>query len=316
MEYKIKKIFSVRKHHQQTGFTLIELLVAVTLSLFLLAGVATLYINTFTVQRDAAMTENLRSNARAAMSIASSGLPSAGYFSGLNVASVNSKLSVSENDCAGLASAERASPVFMAGRVTEANLLSCATGQVGVYSAENAGPSDWFLFRGALGPRLEATSLDANSNYLAANTQEGVLFKGNSPPLMSTDREIRAYHFNLFYLRDNKLMLTRLVGDELQELTLADGVEALRVFLGVDKNGNGEINSYTGVTEANKDWSAAQWHGVKSIRLHILTRSDTSPDYNDERSYLLGDINVQPNGDQRKRSLTTNTVFLYNQKYW
>ena len=315
MEYELNTDTAINNDHRLRGFTLIELMVAVTLSLFLLAGVAVLYLNTFTVQRDAAMTENLNSNARAALAIATSGLPSAGYFGGLNVGSVNSSLNVTAGDCNGLASATRAAPVFMAGSVTKENFLTCATAQIGTYVA-NGKPADWFLFRGALGPRLAVADLSADSNYLVASTQEGLLFKGKNPPAMPANSEIRAYHFNLFYLRDNNLMLTRLVGDQLQELTVAEGVEALRVFLGIDENGNGEINSYTGVSAATSAWTQAQWDRVKSVRLHLLTRSETLTNYSDQRSYQLGDINVLANGDNRKRSLAVNTVFLYNQNVW
>ncbi|WP_066016367.1 PilW family protein [Endozoicomonas atrinae] len=303
------------------GFTLIELMVAVTLSLFLLSGVAVLYLNTYAIQRDSALTANLEHNARTALTVIARDLRSAGYNSGLNMGSIDGRGLVLNEDCGGLGSALQTSPFFMAGipdpdkATTVNNILDCVRGSIGNYNAADGSPSDWFLIKGAFGDRIEVNELEANTNYLVANSQEGRLFRGNNPPVISDDQEIREYHYNLFYLRDNQLMLSRLVGGQLEELTIALGVEALRVVLGIDDNGDGRVNRYEGVSDAMDGWSEVQWNRVRSVKIHLLSHSASSPNHEDHRSYQMSDISILPDGDDRKRSLASTTVFLYNQDF-
>ncbi|MGI9277487.1 MAG: PilW family protein, partial [Endozoicomonas sp.] len=101
---------------RQSGVSLIELLIAITLSLFLLTGVAVLYWNVFIIQNDSSRAVSLNDSARAALTIISRQLRSVGYYSGLGSGSVNTNSLGVSNDCTGLASALNTTTSFMAGR--------------------------------------------------------------------------------------------------------------------------------------------------------------------------------------------------------
>ncbi|WBA79421.1 PilW family protein [Endozoicomonas sp. GU-1] len=308
----IKNPRAIASDKRQQGFTLVELMVAVTLSLFLLAGVAVLYLNTFTAQRDSSAMITLNDNARTALAIISRDLRSAGYINGLPPESINQNGLAVSDDCTGIAAALTPSPAFMAGRASN-DIFGCAAGQPGDYTANDGLPSDWLLFRGAIGEVV--TNPVADTNYLVANTQEGHLFRSANAPLISADQEIREYQFSLFYLRDNQLRLTRLVNDALVETTLANNIEAMRVFLGIDDNGDGQVNRYQGTPANTNNWTEQQWNDVQSIKLYLLATTDQINGFEDFRTYQMGDITVQPNGDNRNRRLASTTIFLYNQTY-
>ncbi|WP_419536155.1 PilW family protein [Endozoicomonas sp.] len=308
----IKISWVITSHNRQQGFTLVELMVAVTLSLFLLAGVAVLYLNTLTTQRDSSAMITLNDNARTALTIISRDLRSAGYNNGLPPGSISQNGLTVTDDCSGIAAALTPSPAFMAGRASN-DIFGCAAGQTGNYTAADGLPSDWLLFRGAVGEVVN-TPL-TNTNYLVANTQEGRLFRSATAPLISDDQEVREYQFSLFYLRDNQLKLTRLANDALVETTLANNIEAMRVFLGIDDDGDGQINRYQGTPANTNTWTEQQWNEVQSIKLYLLTTTDQVNNYEDHRTYQMGDITVQPDGDNRHRRLASTTIYLYNHAY-
>ena len=304
----------------QSGLSLIEIMVAMTLSLFLLAGVGTLYINTFTIQRDSNQRVGLNDNSRTALTVISKHLRSAGYGNGLGIGSLDTNGLSVNSDCNNLGAVYNSLTPFLAGR-SSANILGCAAGQVGNYTPNNGSPSDWILFKGAVGPALEydpangINQLQANTNYIFSNTQEGRLFRGTNPPATPDDEIIREYQFSLFYLSQNNLQLTRLINDRLVTDTVANNVENMRVVLGIDDNEDGQVNRYIGVPANTQSWTANQWNRVISATIYILTTSDNDPGYQDTRSYLLGDITVAAPNDNRHRTLASTTVYLYNQAY-
>ena len=318
---KRRQLYSSARYLRQSGVSLIELLISITLSLLLLTGVAVLYMNTFVMQNDSSQMVTLNDNARTALTIISRHLRSAGYYNGLGSGSVDTGALTVSNDCAGLASALNTTTPFMAGRSSLNMLGGCASGQAGNYTAANGSPSDWLLFKGTSGSNLTFNSddavneLQANTNYIFANTLEGKLFRGKTPPSTPTDEEIREYQFSLFYLRNNQLMLTRLVDDGLVESVISNNVTSMRVILGIDETGNGQINRYEAVPASSTSWTANNWKQVKSAEIFLLTSSDPNPGYQDNRTYQLGDITVDPAGDNRHRSLASTTVYLYNQAF-
>ncbi|WP_299726607.1 PilW family protein [uncultured Endozoicomonas sp.] len=297
---------------RMNGFTIIELMVAMVLSLFLLAGVATLYLNTFIAQRESSDMVLLNHNARSALAIASGDLKSAGFANGVAAGSISSAGYTVTDDCTGLASATQPFPSFLAGRGGN-NILDCAVGQAGNYTAADGKPADWFLFKGTAGSLT--TALAATGNYLVANSQEGRVFRGTNAPDLSPDQEIREYQFSLFYLANNELRLLRLDNDALVDTTLASNIEAMRVELGIDENGDGQVNRHQSVPADISNWSAGQWNQVQSVKIHLLARSPETNNYTDNRTYTMGDITVKGGGDNRHRHLVSTTVFLYNHAY-
>lgn len=309
--------------HNQSGLSLIEIMVAMTLSLFLLAGVGILYINTFTIQRDSNQRVDLNDNSRTALTVISKHLRSAGYANGLGIGSLDTNglaINPANSDCDNLGAVYNSLTPFLAGR-SSADILGCAVGQVGNYTVNAGSPSDWILFKGAVGPALEfdpangVNQLQVNTNYIFSNTQEGQLFRGTIPPATPEDEIIREYQFSLFYLFNNNLQLTRLVNNSLVTDTVANNVESMRVVLGFDDNEDGQVNRYTGVPANTQNWTANQWNNIISATIYILATSDNDPGYQDTRSYLMGDITVAAPNDNRHRTLASTTVYLYNQAY-
>jgi type IV pilus assembly protein PilW len=94
--------------------------------------------------------------------------------------------------------------------------------------------------------------------------------------------EARAYVSRLYFVAacnvcgsDDLPTLKRLdlVGNQLVETPLVEGVESLRIEYGFDLDGNGSADEYR--TTAAVAGPASQWQNVMSLKLHYIVRSTT-----------------------------------------
>ncbi len=301
-------------HTKQAGVSLIELMIASTLSLLLLSGVASLYINSISIQQSSSRYTILNDNARTTLSLLSRNLGSAGYANGAQLEEISIGAFSVSNDCGGIASALDRNISFIAGRANN-NIFSCVTdARTGVYTGNNALPSDWLLIKGAYGPAIATNELLATGNYIIANTIEGRLFRGDTAPTGYPDAIIREYQFSLFYLNSNdELVLLRLANTALSKTVIANNIQSFRVRLGIAKEATGQITRTVEAPTNPAGWSREMWRRVRSVELNLLVQSNPDTSYTNNNSYLLGDITVNGQGDSRHRLLASNTVYLYNQ---
>lgn len=189
--------------------------------------------------------------------------------------------------------------------VTAANLIVSAVDR----------PSHLIVLRGASGTQVASAALDPNTLYVQSDPGRGTIFLGSEyASLSASDKRtisggaeapIYAYQAKAYYLRPCSrpsgsgslvcqasdddaqpiptLVRQELVGTTLAERTVAEGVEAMNIFYGIDSDANGVPNYYTNTP------LAVDFARVVAVRVSILVRSPRPTNgYDDSgRSYDL-----------------------------
>ena len=157
--------------------------------------------------------------------------------------------------------------------------------------------------------------------FFRENDAIGVLFPASAPPATPTppfaDWE---YTPRVYYVRNTvvdgrnvpTLCRQRLdnaaASPSMVEECLAQGVEDMRILVGVDLSGDGSANAYVSTDES------VNLNAAVSVRIYLLMRS-TRPDpgYIDNRSYSYGGKDfTPPAGDRFHRRVYSTTVSLRN----
>jgi type IV pilus assembly protein PilW len=104
--------------------------------------------------------------------------------------------------------------------------------------------------------------------------------------------------------------MRELVGSNVVETVVADGIEDLQLEFGRDTNGDSVVDDF--VTFG----AAADWRNVVAVRLWVISRSTTtSPGYSDDKTYVRGAFGnyVPATADAAfKRRLYTSLVQMPN----
>jgi type IV pilus assembly protein PilW len=92
---------------------------------------------------------------------------------------------------------------------------------------------------------------------------------------------------------------------------LVPGVESLRFRLGVDADGNGEVDRFMTLAEMTL---TPMWDSVEAVEISLLLRTPADDSgYADEKTYNIGGVSIQPGGNWR-RQLVQTSVSLRNPK--
>ncbi len=99
----------------------------------------------------------------------------------------------------------------------------------------------------------------------------------------------------------------------INDSTLVEGIENLKVEYGLDTDGDGQVDVYSTCSGASA-CDAAAWRNVVTVRLHVLSRtSEVSPGYVDTKTYDMGaGGSVGPFNDGFKRHVYTAVVRAEN----
>jgi len=355
---------------RQRAFTLIELMIAMTVGLVILLALTTLFMNTSRTNREMARTNSLIENGRFAIQLIENDLVHAGFwgehvpqFDNLTWADVPADVPAFVPDAC-LAWPPDPS-------VAEALKDALIGIPVQAYDAEPAGCSlasvragtDLLLVRHA--DTCAAGAANCEPDTAGRLYFQASLCAGQTPPYVldtsGFDRtrrnctalaDKRLFVSNLYYVRDGAIpMLMRMrfdsgawVGEE-----LIDGVEALRVELGIDNvgvtgggvdysaeivwddpdtmtaptnRGDGAPDLYRRCTTSSP-CTVAELTNVVSVKLFVLARSlEPTPGYTDAKTYCVGTPNadgtcptadrVGPFNDNFKRHVFSTTVRLNN----
>ena len=77
-------------------------------------------------------------------------------------------------------------------------------------------------------------------------------------------------------------------------IPLVDGIEAMRVYYGLDTDGNGVANRY--INAGERAYKSADWKTVTSIRIHLLVRSEMEVTPG-RREYFFNGVFITPPDD-------------------
>ena len=333
-------------HQRMQGLSLVETMVAITISLILMAGAITLFINNKVTYQVNDNLSRLQENARFAVDFMIKDLRMAGYFgcTGANLA--NSFATGAAGDTASLGATDNPIEGFddVAGAWSpsgDGDNTQILAGTDAFTVRHLAGENATVI---ASGINLLTLELDAGADF-AAGDQVGVsdcggtdIFEiatlngdtitgtlsreydtdGNADdpgnPQVASFVAIR-YFISVDPAPDDGPALYREVirnGVSLGRERLIEGVENMHIVYGVDNDGDRVPDVYVPADDPALD-SQNEWGSVMAVRIAMLVR--TLEQYGqdvDSNTYQLNDFTVPAAGDRFKRRLFNTTVLLRN----
>ncbi|WP_421292384.1 PilW family protein [Aeromonas veronii] len=320
------------------GFTLVEWLISMTMGLFLLAGVFSVFVMSRSSSEDAFDQSELQENGRLAIRLISQDIKWAGFFGAYTGQStqVGSSLSLSTgstilsaSDCLDERSVGSLPSPLGPIRGLWVSRVSASKGLSGftcIDANDRVANSDVISIKRLVGRPIPASEgLDTNRFYMAANSQEARVIKGSETrPLFGANNEsqIWEYQHYIYYLSQEdgipvlrKRYLTVNGGSSLIGGAMAEGVEHMVLMYGVDDslNPDGRIDRYMSTDQmTTQRWNEGR---VLGARLFLLIRAAReSSRYKNNNSYQLGNITVNGGGDGYRRLLLESSIALRNQQ--
>ena len=320
------------------GFTLVEWLISMTMGLFLLAGVFSVFVMSRSSSEDAFDQSELQENGRLAIRLISQDIKWAGFFGAYTGQStqVGSSLSLSTgstilsaSDCLDERSVGSLPSPLGPIRGLWVSRVSASKGLSGftcIDANDRVANSDVISIKRLVGRPIPASEgLDTNRFYMATNSQEARVIKGSETrPLFGANNEsqIWEYQHYIYYLSQEdgipvlrKRYLTVNGGSALIGGAMAEGVEHMVLMYGVDDSliPDGRIDRYMSTDQmTTQRWNEGR---VLGARLFLLIRAAReSSRYKNNNSYQLGNITVNGGGDGYRRLLLESSIALRNQQ--
>jgi type IV pilus assembly protein PilW len=204
-----------------------------------------------------------------------------------------------------------------------------------VYAITNCANARIFKATDVAGNVVHAAPAD-NKLFLTPDTDStwtgtyaNIQFNQNGTAL---NAEVHPAEYLVLYvgLRDGDPVLKVATGvkGNVETQELADGVEVMKVWYGVDTDGNGAVDKYVGADSADADANLAEtgikqrdinWRRVLSVRIALLMRSPDRANVNahtgdapGDNVFHLFDASVRRPDDRRFREVYTTTIALRN----
>ncbi|MCL2917546.1 PilW family protein [Shewanella litorisediminis] len=310
----------------QSGMSLVELMIALVISLFLSAGIFTMFSMSASNVTTTSQFNQLQENGRIALAIMERDLSQLAFMGDMTGTDfiVGSNTTISSaavpNDCIG-------------GGVNNATLPNGTTShfrRIWGYEAGVSGDvfaclsgvkekTDVLQIKRLVGPNTLAPNV-ASNHYVATTSSEAIFFTGNQPTPTLTNSRFWEYQHHIYYVKDDgtvpvlrRRTLTVANGMNNEE-QLVEGIENLRVLYGVDDDGDDIPNRYVPVGSVDTVmWDNQSFQRIVALKLFLLVRAvEKDPSYKNETQYQLGDKTIEAPQDNYRRKVMSTTVMLEN----
>jgi type IV pilus assembly protein PilW len=304
------------RRHRQRGLTLVELMVSIAISLFMIAGLVTLYVNNSTARTELDRSSRQIENGRFAIDMLRDDIALAGYYgeiaprdvAAFGVANPCTTTAADMGWSTNAAPTPSRAPVAVQGPETS-NTIPAAWACTGISQRAGTG---FLAVRRVQPVAIAATAALAGTQYVQSSgcldgTRPFVLASGagaaNFPltgPDCATVRPVREYLSRLYYISTcgvcspsdgvPTLKVRELQGSAIVERTVADGIEDLQFEFGIDDNvvapgvvGDGIVERFVALG------TAAEWPNVVAVRVRLISRATTAtPGHVDDKTYDRG----------------------------
>ena len=322
------------------GFSLVELMVSMTIGLMLLATLLVVFANASSARGELERASRQIENGRYAVELLSDDLRVAGFMGEVNVASLPAPALLPDPCSTVPADWESAMPIHVQGYDDGFGAPTCIP-------ADLKPNTDILVVRRAKTCVAGVAGCEApvagkpyvQSTLCNTETTPYVLgpFGATAFPLTlkdcATPSALREYLVNVYFVSvDNRrgqniptLMRLELTGSALVQVPLVEGIEEFNVEYGVDNDGDGQPDAYTGDPSTytypgcTTCTAVNNWTNVVTAQLHVLARSpERSPQHVDTKTYILGldaagnPITVGPKNDGFRRHVHAAMVRIVN----
>lgn len=311
----------------QSGMSLVELMVAMVISLFLSAGVFTMFAMSSNNVTTTSQFNQLQENGRIALAIMQRDISQLGFMGDITgtdfIVGSNTQIlaGVVPNDCVGAgvnnATLPQALPSHFrrlwgyeqgaAGTVP----FACLTG------VRNA--TDVLQIKRFIGPST-TTPTDTNRFYVGTTASQAIFFTGAQPAPVLTNGRFWEYQHHIYFIRnDGDIPVLRrrtlTVGNGMaNEDQLVEGVENMRVLYGFDNDGDSTPDRYVPASEVTTMmWDNELFQRLVAVKVFVLVRAiQADRTYTNQTQYQLGDKTILAPNDNFRRKVMSTTIMLEN----
>jgi type IV pilus assembly protein PilW len=319
----------------QSGMSLVELMVAMVISLFLTAGLFTMFSMSSANVTTTSQFNQLQENGRIALAIMERDISQLGFFGDMTgsefILGINTTLDNSipvVDDCIGAglnnASLPNNQPAHFRRLWGYENSVS--TTPLACLSAAKVAPNtDVIQIKRFIGPSVglgdgSDSPVGDNTRFSVSTTStQAIFFNTADPSSNMTNSRVWEYQHHIYFIDSENgvpiLSRKTLTNNGMKnDEQLVEGIENIRFLYGFDNNGDSTPDSYipaTSVTAAI--WDNATLQRLVAVKIYILVRS-TQPDnsYNNQVTYQLGDKEISAPDDKFRRKVLSTTVVLEN----
>lgn len=310
----------------QKGMSLVELMVAMLIGLFLTLGLFSMFNMSSSNVTTTSQFNQLQENGRIALSLMERDISQLGFMGDITgtdfILGSNMTLrDVVANDCVGAGANNATLPNvepahfrrlwgYEQGKSTDT--LSCLTGVLD--------KTDVLQIKRLVGPPV--TNPNGERFYMAADSNEAVIFKGGNPPIPALENaRFWEYQHHIYFIKNDgntpvlrRKNLTKTNGMNNEE-QLVEGIENMRILYGFDSNGDDVADSFMPAENVTTlMWDNEVFQRLVALRVYLLVRAmDEDKSYTNETTYTLGDKKITfPTGDHYRRKVVSTTMVLEN----
>ena len=306
-----------------TGFSLVELMVAMVMSLFLSAGLFSMFTMSATNVTTTSQFNQLQENGRVALVLIERDISQMGFMGDMTgtdfILGTNTQIPAGgvNNDCVGAGANNASLPNNIPSHFrrlwgyesgVSANFFDCLNGV-------NSG-TDVLQIKRFIGPATTSPNITTRY-YAAATPNQAVFFAGISAWPVLPNARFWEYQHHIYYiandddipvLRRRTLSVNNGMANEDQ---LVEGVENIRFLYGFDNDGDNTADSFMPVQNVTDlMWDNEIFQRLVAIRVFVLIRAiEADNHYTNNTNYTLGDKTIlAPNDHFRRKVVSTTKV--------
>lgn len=316
----------LNKNKQASGFSLVELMVAMVISLFLSAGLFSMFNMSATNVTTTSQFNQLQENGRIAIALIERDISQLGFMGDMTgtdfVLGANTQIpaGVVPNDCVGAGANNATLPNNQPSHFrrlwgyesgVSANSFACL-------NSVNSS-TDVLQIKRLIGPATATPNVNTRY-YMAATPNQAIFFVGNPIAPVLANARFWVYQHHIYYIADDgdipvlrrrTLSVNNGMANEDQ---LVEGIENLRVLYGFDNDGDNSADSFMPVQNVtNLMWDNELFQRLVALRVFVLVRAiEADKSYTNNTDYILGDKTIAATGDNFRRKVVSTTIVLEN----
>lgn len=310
----------------QQGMSLVELMVAMLISLFLSAGLFTMFSMSSSNVTTTSQFNQLQENGRIALALMERDLSQLGFTGDITgtdfIVGTNTTISATAvaNDCIGgginNASFPNNQPAHF--RRLWGYEAGTTTGSMACISPKTS--TDVIQLKRLVGPAADPAALTGTRYYAASTSNQITFFDGSAGAPTLPNSRVWEYQHHVYYIEeDNGIPIlkrrTLSIGNGMNnDEQLVEGIENMRILYGFDSNGDDTADTYMPVQNVtNLMWDNELFQRLVSLRVYLLVRAAQEDNrYTNDISYKLGDKTLSAFNDHFRRKVVSTTIVLEN----
>jgi type IV pilus assembly protein PilW len=315
-----------RKLTLQAGLSLVELMVAMLISLFLTAGIFSMFSMSSSNVTTTSQFNQLQENGRIALAIIERDISQLGFTGDITgtdfVVGVNATISATAvtNDCVGAGANNASFPNNQPAHFRRLWGYEAGVSGENITCITPKSATDVIQLKRLVGPSVLAAGMNATRYYAASTANQIEIFNGNAvPPALQNSRIWEYQHHIYFIENDGDIPIlkrrTLSIGNGMNnDEQLVEGIENMRILYGFDNDGDDTADSYMPVQNVTAlMWDNELFQRLVSLRIYLLVRSARKDNsYTNDVTYTLGDKTITPLNDNYRRKVVSTTLVLEN----